>query len=404
MATRPGTSRPRSARLRWTTASELLRLVHTEPHITRTEACDRLALSSGAATELIERLRRARLLAEHRVPRSGPGRPTTTLDAHPEGPLVAVVDLRTSDWKLVVSDLVGSVSEIAAGSYGDEEPASFLPGIARAIATAVAARKDRVRAVVAAVAGTVSGTDLLQFSTRGWGQADLSVLTGLVSTPLRFLVGNDATLGGLAEVRTGASHGAGVALHILVAVGLGGALIVDGQPVTGIQGAGGEYGHLPFGDPALACPCGANGCWDVTVDGRALARHLRQPAPDDPVGFARDLLEGIGSGQLTAPEYRRAADLTAHALGAGIAGLVNLHDPAVVTLAGIAPDLRAAAPEAFSRGLDEGLMRFRRSSPPPVVDAHYRQDGPIRGAISLGVEEITRPGQLLDWDEARRTT
>ena len=139
------------------------------------------------------------------------------------------------------------------------------------------------------VAGTVSDARLVQFTTRGWTDVDLSVLTADLpaDADVPLLLGNDATLAGLAEARTGAARGAGTALHLLVAVGLGGTLVVNGEPVTGAHGAAGEYGHVPFGDRRMACPCGARGCWDLSIDGRALARHLAEPPPDDPVAYAR---------------------------------------------------------------------------------------------------------------------
>ncbi|WP_218619547.1 ROK family protein [Nocardiopsis flavescens] len=389
---------PRSARLRWSTASELLRLVHAEPGIARTAACERLALSSGAAAELVERLRGARLLAEHRAGRGGRGRPTTSLGAHPRGPLTAVADLGAGGWRVLLGDLGGAVAEVAAGSYGDRYPAEFLPEVAAAVDAAARGEPGRVRAVVAAVAGAVSGTRLLQFSTRGWHEANLGVLAGgtaaVPGVPL--LVGNDATLGGIAEARGGAARGAGAALHLLVAVGVGGALLVGGRPVTGARGAGGEYGHLPFGDPALACPCGARGCWDLLVDGRALARYRGDPEPADPLAYGRDVIGAVRSGTAPAGD-RRAVETAARALGAGVAGLVNLHDPDAVTVAGLAPGLRAAAPEAFAAAYRAGLMAFHRADPPPVADAVHGTDGPVRGALGLGFDEITGPSALARW-------
>lgn len=377
----------------------MLRLVHAEPGITRTGACDRLGLASGAATELIERLRSAHLLTEQRAERGGPGRPTTVLGAHPQGPLAVIVDLRSPEWRVARCDLAGDMTEVATGSYGTEEPAGFLPKIAGAVAAAARRNPGRVRAVVAAVAGTVSGTRLLQFSTRGWDEADLGILTSKLASDsdIALLAGNDATLGGIAEARNGAAHNARVALHILVAVGVGGVLLVDGQPVTGARGAGGEYGHLPLGDPSLNCPCGAQGCWDLMVDGRALARHRGDPPPADPFAYAQQLLDRVRKGQAPARD-RRAAELTAQALGAGIAGLVNLHDPEVVTIAGLAPDLRSATPDAFTSGYQRGLMTFHRNDPPPVVDGVHGTDGPVQGALSLGFDEITSPAALARWD------
>lgn len=88
---------------------------------------------------------------------------------------------------------------------------------------------------------------------------------------------------------------------------------------------------------------------------------------------------------------------TARAFGAGIAGLVNVHDPDVVTLAGLAPALRAAAPEAFDDAYRRGLMSFLRDQPPPIRDGLHRHDGPVRGAVSLGVEHLTSPAALAEW-------
>lgn len=393
----------RSSRRRWSTGSELLRLVHAEPGIVRTDACARLGLASGAAAELLGRLRERQLLAEQRAEPSGPGRPTTTLVAHPLGPLVVIVDLRAAGWRVLLGDLVGEMTDVAAGSYGDLDPSGFLPVIAESVGLAVRRSRGRARAVVATVAGTVSDTRLLQFSSRGWREADLAILTsGLPShLAVRLLAGNDATLGGLAEASTGAARGAGVALHVLVAVGVGGVLLTGGQPMTGTRGAGGEYGHLPFGDPDLRCPCGARGCWDLMVDGRALARHRGDGLPDDPVAYAEQLLRDVGEerdGRAADARDRRAVELTAHALGAGIAGLVNLHDPDVVTIAGLAPALRAAAPDAFARGYADGLMDFHRQDPPDVRDSAYAAEGAVRGALALGIRELTRPTALAQWD------
>ncbi|PRC62677.1 XylR family transcriptional regulator, partial [Mycobacterium sp. ITM-2017-0098] len=67
-------------------------------------------------------------------------------------------------------------------------------------------------------------------------------------------------------------------------------------------------------------------------------------------------------------------------LGSGIAGLVNLHDPDIVTLGGLAPPLRNAAPEAFDTAYRAGLMTFRKSAAPPVCEGLLGEDAPLYGA------------------------
>jgi predicted NBD/HSP70 family sugar kinase len=87
----------------------------------------------------------------------------------------------------------------------------------------------------------------------------------------------------------------------------------------------------------------------------------------------------------------------ATALGAGIGGLVNLHDPEVVTLGGLAVPLRAAARDAFDDGYRDGLMAFRKSSAPPVRDGAHGDDGPIRGAADWALDHVTTEVALDAW-------
>jgi ROK family len=255
---------------RWFGAAQLIGLVRAEPGITRVVAAQRLGIGSGGATDLVARLRRLRLLDETPAPAVGRGRPTTVLGAHPGGPLVLAAELRSGDWRLALAGIDGQPEVVAQARNAGKGQRRLLADMATAIAGIHARESDRIRAVSVSVAGTISDARLVQFTTRGWIDVDLSVLTaglsgGGAAVPL--LLGNDATLAGLAEARTGAARGAGTALHLLVAVGLGGTLVVNGEPVTGAHGAAGEYGHVPFGDRSMVCPCGARGCWDLSVAG-----------------------------------------------------------------------------------------------------------------------------------------
>jgi predicted NBD/HSP70 family sugar kinase len=392
-----------SSPVRWFGAAQLIGLLRAEPGITRAAAAQRLGIGSGSATELLARLRRVRLVDETPAPAQGRGRPTTVLRAHPRGPLVVAAELRSADWRLALADIHGQPRVVARGGHAGMDPERLLREMAAAIREVYNGEPGRVRAVSVSVAGTVSDARLAQFTTRGWEDVDLSTLTAelpeQVGAPL--LLGNDATLAGLAEARTGAARGAGTALHLIVAVGLGGTLVVNGEPVTGAHGAAGEYGHVPFGDRSLLCPCGARGCWDLAVDGRALARHRGDPPPEDPFTYAHQLLDRYGSGTAVEPATRQAFDAVAAALGSGIGGLVNLHDPDVVTLGGLAAPLRAAAPEAFDRAYHEALMAFRKLSAPPIRDGVHGDDGPLHGAAARGIDHITTDAALAEWAQRR---
>lgn len=384
-----------AAHIRWLGAAQLIGVVRSEPGITRAHAAQRLGIGSGGATEMVARMRRARLLDETPAPASGRGRPTTVLGPHPDGPLVLAADLRAADWRLAVAGFDGVPQIVAQAPYASEDPGVVLEQLAKQIGTVVRKNAKRIRALAVSAAGTISGNKLVQFTSRGWHDVDLSVLTAKIPSRagVDLLLGNDATLAGLAEARTGAACSATTALHLMVAQGIGGTLVVNGEPISGSHGAAGEYGHLPFADPALVCPCGARGCWDLTVDGRALARLRGESPPADAVGYVHDLLGRPGRDAAT----RRAFDAVAASLGRGIGGLVNLHDPDVVTLGGMAAPLRAAAPDAFDDAYRAALMSFRKRSAPPVRDGVHGEEGPLHGAVTLALDHVTTAAGLAEW-------
>jgi predicted NBD/HSP70 family sugar kinase len=428
--------RRRAQETRWHTASRVLAWLRLHPGATRAELAHDLQLTSGLATELTGRLRALSLLAETPAPPRGRGRPTTVLGAHPEGPVVLAIDIRVADRRYAIAGLDGRLLNLAAAPHADgpgsgrgphpgagsaaarpagglseltsvrqeggppevisvrhdsRDPEAVLAAVRRIVDASRDTYGTRLRAVALAVAGTVHDGRLAQSATLGWRDVDLTPLTA--GTLLKLLPGNDASLAGLAEARTGAAVGAGAALHLLVEAGIGGAFTVDGQPSTGAHGAAGEYGHQPYGDRSLLCPCGARGCWDLEIDGRALARHLGVAEPADPRGYARQVLDRAAHDQ----EARRALEAVAGALGAGIGALVNLHDPDTVTLGGLAAPLRAAAPESFAAAYTGGLMAFHRGQPPPVVDAAHGDDGALHGAVLLALDHVTSEAALAEW-------
>ncbi|TCC22029.1 ROK family transcriptional regulator [Kribbella speibonae] len=373
----------------WQTAADVLTQLTRQPGITRAAVARALRLSTGSATEVTARLRDVQLLTEVPAPSQGRGRPTTVLQPHPQGPVVLALDLRQSSWRSAVVALDGSLQEPQYKRHRSRRAQVVLNNLRREVEQAQQRYGARLQMVSLAVPGTVRDNHLMQAPTLEWVELDLAQVTGDTGVPL--LAGNDATLSGVAEARTGAAAGAGTAVHLIIEVGIGGTLLIDGVPAQGASGAGGEYGHMPFGDRSRTCPCGARGCWDLEIDGRALARYLKQPTPDDPVAYAEEVLRRSDRAA------RAAVTRVVTALGYGIAGLVNAHDPDVVTIGGLAIPLRAAGEETFAEAYEGGLMTFHRSTPPPVLPATYQPDGPLRGAAALALDQLTTEQAIAAW-------
>lgn len=385
----------RAAVDRWRAAAEVLAEVRREPGITRVELARRLRLASASATEITTRLRDAGWVTETRAPATGRGRPTTVLSPAPDGPAVLAVDLRFEGWRCALAGLDGRPVRVRSGRYRRRDPEDVVDELAGVTRAVLADAPGPVVGACVALAATV--TDGGPHSAdRSWLPSDPR---RVVAADVPVLVGNDATLAGVAEARTGAAAGAPTAVFLTVEVGVGGALVVGGRPLDGARGLSGEFGHMPFGDPELLCPCGARGCWTVDVGADVLVRRAGEPDGEDPSAGARAVLERAGY----EPGAAAAAAHVAGRFGRGVAGLVNAHDPDVVVVGGLGPELRAAAPDAFAAAYDAGLMALHRERPVPVRDAAHGDDAVLRGAAEVALDEATSAAGLASFEESRQS-
>ncbi|MDY7104135.1 MAG: ROK family transcriptional regulator [Actinomycetota bacterium] len=379
---------------RWRGALDVLGLLRRQPGITRADAARELGLRSGTATEIVARLRELSLIEERPVPPQGRGRPTTSLHPHPDGPVCVIVDIAHERWRIATAPIDGSVEVVAGARHGRRDAEAVLDVVRAELDAVRADLGPRARATSVVVSGTVQGHRLVQASTLEWSDVALDVLDGGV--PERFVVDNDATLAGVAEARHRASAGSSNVLYLTIEVGIGGILVADGVPTRGATGAGGEFGHVPFGDPTRPCPCGARGCWDLEVDGRAMARHLGEAPPEDPRTYGATVIDRAADDE----RARRAVAECARSLGRGIGGLVNALDPDAVRLGGLAAPILRLAPDDVGAGYEQGLMAFRRPSPPPVTEAVTGDDGPLRGAAEIGLDLVVSEHGLEAWADA----
>ena len=370
--------RSAAADLRAAGALSVLGLVHQRPGIARVEVARELGLGTGSASEIVSRLRGRSLLAEVAAAGDGRrGRPSGRLVAHPDGPVVLAAEIAHAGWRATAVELGGrQIAAVHGRRPREAEPA--LRAVRRALGSLQRLVGERGRALGVSVAGTVVGAQLVEAATLRWRDVDLRAVMPDSLRGAPFVAGNDATLAGLAEVRRGAAAGASFVLYLAVEVGIGGVLLVDGRPLVGALGEAGEFGHMPFGDPALRCPCGARGCWDLEVDGRALARRLGRRAPRDPRSFAERTIEAARSGSSA---ELAAVEGVARALGRGAGAIVNALDPSLVVVGGLATDLLEIAPAAVDASYTSALMRHRRSGPPPVAP------GIVAGASLVGAAE-----------------
>ena len=87
---------------------------------------------------------------------------------------------------------------------------------------------------------------------------------------------NDANAAALGEVWQGAASGKKSMVFITLGTGVGGGVVIDGHIVGGVNGAGGEIGHMNL-NPAedRVCGCGRRGCLEQYSSATGVVSNYR---------------------------------------------------------------------------------------------------------------------------------
>jgi predicted NBD/HSP70 family sugar kinase len=397
----------RSGTVRRANLSAILRVVHEHGPVSRSELVARTGLTRSAIRALVSEFVAAGLLFEERaVPGGLPGRPSPVVHPRPEAAAVLAIEIAVDSLAVAVVGLGGATLERRRverprGHLTVDEIVADVVGLVQAVPV-LAGGDVTLIGVGVAVVGVVRRSDgwLSMAPNLGWRDVPLGArLSSALGLRLPVQVANEADLGALAELRRGAARGADDVVFLSGEVGVGGGIIVDGQPLTGVAGYAGELGHMPLNPDGLRCGCGATGCWETEVGERALLRRAGR-SPDGGRVAVNELLEAAAAGD---PKTLAALDVEARWLAIGIAGLVNLLNPRAVILGGLFGRLQPYVARRLERELRRRALAAPRSTL-RISPAGLGIDAPLLGAAELAFEPFLsdpaswfgRRGELAD--------
>jgi glucokinase len=178
----------------------------------------------------------------------------------------------------------------------------------------------------------------------GWeGSFPLAeTLTEALGTKVR--VGNDVQVATEAEFHLGAGREFRSLIGVFWGTGVGGGLVLDGEPWLG-RGAAGEIGHMVVKRGGTKCPCGRRGCLEAYAGRSAMEAEARRQHEEGHKTDLFKLMEKHSKPRLTSGVWERALDhgdklaeklieRAVEALGTGIASAINLLDTEAVILGG----------------------------------------------------------------------
>ena len=254
-----------------------------------------------------------------------------------------------------------------------------------------------VASVGVSAAGFVSSDRKTMLATPNiadWNGVDLDhQLTQMIG--LAVVIENDANAAAWGEAKFGAGKNQDHMMMLTVGTGIGGGIVVNGALYRGAYGVAAEFGHLRVVPEGHLCGCGARGCFEQYASGNALLRHAREAINATPE-IARNLLSrgdgtvaGLtGQGITDAardgdPVALAAFNTTGQWLGAGIATLAVILDPACVVIGGGVIDAGEILLKPTRESL-ERTMPFAGKHPyPELVAAQLGNQAGLVGAADL---------------------
>ncbi len=178
-----------------------------------------------------------------------------------------------------------------------------------------------------------------QAANLGWNnkpvKGELEELTGL-----KVKVGNDANVAALGEMWQGGGAGNKNMVMVTLGTGVGGGIIVDGKILTGVNGAGGEIGHV-FIEPneTEKCGCGKTGCLEqyasatgiVRIAKKVLAEYKESTVLNAETVTAKDVFDAVKEGDAAAIEV---AKIFGRYLGHALTIVTTILDPSIIVIGG----------------------------------------------------------------------
>ncbi len=189
-------------------------------------------------------------------------------------------------------------------------------------------------------------------------------------------------------------------LGVFIGTGIGGGLIVNGDPYYGGAHTAGEVGHMVIDVNGPKCACGNRGCFEALASRTALFRCVEAAVKDGKETLLTEMLgkelKDMRSGHLRKAINRgdklvaKIVEDAAEYAGVAVANLVNVLNPEVVVLGGgvieaLADEMMPSIVKAAKEHVLPGTFRNVQ-----IIASKLGDDAGITGSAVLAREKTTR--------------
>ena len=188
---------------------------------------------------------------------------------------------------------------------------------------------------------------------------------------------NDANCFVLSEALHGAGKGYQCVAGIIMGTGMGGGIVINGQPWKGRTGLAGEWGHASIEEPdGVLCWCGRKGCAENYLSGTGIQRIYREATGQD--RSVASIHEGFLNGDSAC---KLVMDQVLNYFARSMANIMVHLEPDIIVIGGGVSNL----PILYSEGLKRTNEIVFGTPLTKIVENQLGDSSGVHGAAALAV-------------------
>jgi predicted NBD/HSP70 family sugar kinase len=380
-----------------TPEGRIVRIMSERGAVSASDVARATGLARSTISIALAELRRARVIVEtpNGEGERGVGRPAATFALNPEAGTCVGLHIGLTSIRMLVADVSHSViCEHTITLERDYSPALAAAQTRQSLRAAYKGRGLSLRTLLGvgiAVSGPVAPNGTVQRASMvpTWAGVNIGeTFEPVLERPI--FADNESNCAAIAEMTWGAAVGWEDFVLYKIDVGVGGAIVSRGHVVTGVAGAGGEFGHITIDPGGDLCRCGNRGCLELTASLNpalvtASRLHGRPIDIDELIAMAN--AGDVGSARLIAD--------TAEIAGRGLGMIGAIINPALIVLGGRGALAGPLMLEPLKASYERHTLIKRQDVPESqrvkIVVGRFTHNDALMGAVAL---VLRRHGRL----------
>ena len=235
-----------------------------------------------------------------------------------------------------------------------------------------------IRLIGIAIPGTVSETHIIK--AKNLHIKDFNIVSEInkyFNIPI--VLRNDAKCAAIAEKEYGSLKKYDDALFLTIGTGIGGAVYLGGKLLKPKKYESFEIGHMVIKKDGIKCNCGRKGCFEKYASMKTFKDRIQNK-------FNNKNLTGKEIKELLTDKYyqkeiEEIIDEYIEDLSIGLANLINIFEPEVISIGGGFVHFKDILLEKLVNKLNKEDMLFNNQAVPKIITAKLKNDAGIVGSV-----------------------